>query len=309
MVINMKYKHIIFGVSSLLIIIGTITNPKKEDHLNFIFYNAINKEKLANANELELISLQLIKNSFEEIVSTDNYVVFSIGKVNFHGVTKKASIGFLGNVYPILNTQELQEILGEEKNEESSIEKKSKKRATANLEISNPKQEVKNKIGDKIYGDFNGDHSFEYAYRVLAKKGKGNPVEDGIPDQYEIQFSDKTIKSIPVGCCWFKLINEGDLDRDGTDEITIVQAPENGCTGWVNTFTIKNNQYRSFIEPFSIYWCAELPDNQLQNLVVNENNIIYYYEADPNDDDLLNKNDGKIRFERLKKIKALKLNL
>ena len=33
-------------------------------------------------------------------------------------------------------------------------------------------QEVNKKIGDSIYGDFNGDKTTEYAYRLLSKKGQ-----------------------------------------------------------------------------------------------------------------------------------------
>jgi hypothetical protein len=161
-----------------------------------------------------------------------------------------------------------------------------------------------NKVGDTIYGDFNGDGKFENAFRVLTKKGHGNPVEDGVPDEYEIHFSDKIIKPIKADCCWFKLINEGDLDKDGANEITIVQAPMNGCIGSVNTFTIKAGKSYRLIDPFTIYWCADITDSELQKLVVSENNSIYYYEADPNDENLLSDNGDKIRFERLIKNKA-----
>lgn len=165
-------------------------------------------------------------------------------------------------------------------------------------------QTLNTKVGDQIQGDFNGDGKLEYAFRVQVTKGHGNPVEDGIPDNYEIQFSDKTIKSIKANCCWFKLINEGDLDKDGTDEFSIIQAPENGCIGTVTTYTIKTKKSYKLFPSFSIFWCAELSDSELQKLVVRENNTIYYYLADPNDTHLLNEAGNKIQFERLKKVKA-----
>jgi len=161
-----------------------------------------------------------------------------------------------------------------------------------------------NKVGDQIQGDFNGDGKLEYAFRVQVTKGHGNPTEDGIPDNYEIQFSDKGIKSIKANCCWFKLINEGDLDKDGTDEFSIIQAPENGCLGTVTTYTIKTKKSYKLFPSFSIFWCAELSDLELQKLVVRENNTIYYYLADPNDTHLLNEAGDKIQFERLKKVKV-----
>lgn len=166
-----------------------------------------------------------------------------------------------------------------------------------------------NKIGDKIYGDFDGDGKIESAFRVLTKKGQGNPVENGTPDKYEIHFSNKNINPIKVNCCWFKLINEGDLDEDGADEITIVQSPENGCIGTVSTFTIKDKKSNLLFKPFLLFICAELSDKELQKLIVTENNIIYYHEADPNDENLLNDSGDKINFLRLKKTVGLKLKV
>ncbi len=165
-------------------------------------------------------------------------------------------------------------------------------------------QKISNKVGDSIYGDFNGDKKFEYAYRKLIKKGFGNPVENGSPSEYEIKFSDKSIKPINVGCCWFKLINEGDLDNNDSDEISIIQSPENGCVGNIKTFSVKDGKKTDLIKSFSMFICAELTDDELQKLIVLEKNIVYYHEADPNDENLLNDDGDKIIFERLKKIKA-----
>lgn len=165
-------------------------------------------------------------------------------------------------------------------------------------------QTIKNKIGDSIYGDFNGDKKFEYAFRKLIKKGVGNPVENGSPSEYEIKFSDKSIKSINVGCCWFKLINEGDLNNNNSDEISIIQSPMNGCIGYIKTFSINDDKKTDLINSFSMFICTELTDDELQKLIVLENNIVYYHEADPNDENLLNDDGDKIIFERLKRIKA-----
>ena len=141
-------------------------------------------------------------------------------------------------------------------------------------------QATKNKVGDKIYGDFNGDGRFEYAFRVLTKKGNGNPNEDGTSDIYEIHFSDKNIKPIKDDFNWFWLINEGDLNNDGSDEISAREDPTNGCIGIVKTFTIKNGKDYYLFEPFSFY--SGTCDNKMsinpQDLVENDNGIVYYFE-------------------------------
>lgn len=136
-------------------------------------------------------------------------------------------------------------------------------------------------IGSKIYGDFNGDGKHEYAFRILVKKGYGNPVEDGVPDEYEIKFSDASIKSLNVGCCWFHLLNEGDLNNDGADNITIVQDPENGCLGLVSTYTFKNNIGARLFDPFFVFICDGIDVSTIESLVTKEDDVIYVLEIDP----------------------------
>lgn len=148
-------------------------------------------------------------------------------------------------------------------------------------------QVTKNKYEEKIYGDFNGDGKFEYAFRVLVKKGHGNPVENGQPDVYEVHFSDKNIKPIKDNFYWFILINEGDLDKDGSDEFSVREDPMNGCIGSVKTFTIKNGKSYYMIEPFSFYSGSCDNDSGINpdDLVENDNGIVYYYDMP--DDDLI----------------------
>jgi hypothetical protein len=168
------------------------------------------------------------------------------------------------------------------------------------------KNEV-NLIGNKIYGDFNGDGTFEYAFRVLTKKGNDNPVDGGVPDEYEVHFSDNNIKPIIGSFYWFILINEGDLDNDGSDEISVRQDPMNGCFGYVSTFTIKNNEVYEIINIFSFYSgsCDNSMSIDPQDLVEKDNGIVYYYDYDPNFEFTVNKSKKKIRG---KKVKAFDIN-
>ncbi|MGL4583429.1 MAG: hypothetical protein ACRCVU_10660 [Flavobacterium sp.] len=148
---------------------------------------------------------------------------------------------------------------------------------------TNKEASINSNIGERIYGDFNGDGKYEYAYRKLVKEGSGGSrVDGGVPEEYEIQFSDSTIQPIPVGCCWFTLINKGDLDNDGADEIIIVQDPHNGCHGRVQTYTIKNNKSSYLFEPFYLFICDGVSDEDMLGLIVKENYTVYYYEVDLN---------------------------
>ena len=139
-------------------------------------------------------------------------------------------------------------------------------------------------IGEKIQGDFNGDGIKETAKVVKTKNRIGNPIEDGIAEEYEIQFSDPNLKSIKVGCCEVRLINEGDLNNDKTDEISIFQAPMNGCTYSMTTYSFVKGDWIQLVKTFLISTaCEDLSDKELQERIFKENNSIYFLDVDPND--------------------------
>ena len=144
---------------------------------------------------------------------------------------------------------------------------------------------VLNSVGAKIQGDFDGDGKMEEAIAVLTKKGHGNPVEDGIPDEYEIQFSNKKIKSIKANCCEIRLVNEGDLNKDGTDEISIFQAPMNGCSYTMTTYSYKKGIWKPIVKTFLVPTACEKTTNEnLQKMIFREKKNIYYLSKDPNDE-------------------------
>jgi len=299
----MRRNHLFFGIISLLIITSTITNPDKKTHLDLVFNKFIlNKDELVKTNGLELMVLPLAKNAFGEILSVDNYVLFSIGRIDYNGIKKNISIGVFGNVFLLINKSEWDN-LGKDLKDDNEVSIKTPKKIE-----SKKVESIDNntKIGDKIYGDFNGDGKFEYAFRVLTKKGYGNPVEDGVPDEYEIHFSDKNIKPITDNFYWFWLINEGDLDNDGSDEISAREDPMNGCTGIVKTFTIKNGKSYYLFEPFSFY--SGTCDNDMsidpKDLVEKDNGIVYYYEYNSNGKYSVN-SAGK-RINNAEKVKAIR---
>lgn len=82
-----------------------------------------------------------------------------------------------------------------------------------------------------------------------------------------------------------RLINEGDLNNDGADELSVFQAPMNGCTYSMTAYSFKNGRWKQIIETFLIpTGCDEMNDLTLQNRIFKENNAIYYYNADLNDE-------------------------
>ena len=137
----------------------------------------------------------------------------------------------------------------------------------------------------KLSGDFNGDGKVEFAYVIRTKEGHGNPIEDGVPDEYAIQFSDSGMAAINIGCCEARLINESDLNHDDADELSVFQAPMNGNTYQMATYTLKGNNWKELADPFLIPTGGdEVEDKELQERIFIENDSLYRYDVDVNED-------------------------
>lgn len=117
------------------------------------------------------------------------------------------------------------------------------------------------------------------------KEQVGNPLEDGTPAEYIIVFNESAIPSLNIGCCAAKLINEGDLDNDGNEELSVYQEPMNGCTYTLTAYTFKNSEWKQLISPFLIPTaCEEIRLDEIKKRIFQENNKIYIYKTDMNDE-------------------------
>lgn len=140
-------------------------------------------------------------------------------------------------------------------------------------------------VGTAVQGDFNGDGKKEYAFAVQTKQSEGNPMDGGIPGEYAVNFSTDKLKSIIIGCCEATIINEGDLNGDGRDEISVFQAPMNGNTFSMTTYSYVNGAWKITIETFLIPTAGDyLSDESLQKRIFKENNSVYFYDVDVNDE-------------------------
>ncbi len=136
-------------------------------------------------------------------------------------------------------------------------------------------------VGTSIQGDFNGDEQKEYAFAVKTFQGQGNPLDGGTADEFSVNFSSDKLKSFTVGCCSIKLINEGDLNGNGKDEITVYQAPMNGNTYSMTTYSNKNGKWEVIINTFLIPTGGNmLSDEELQKRIFKENGSVYFYDVD-----------------------------
>ncbi|EIJ44203.1 hypothetical protein BegalDRAFT_3385 [Beggiatoa alba B18LD] len=119
---------------------------------------------------------------------------------------------------------------------------------------------------DAIQGDFDGDHKTEFAWITsnIKEPQTGDNMDEceGGDCRCIIHFSNSMIKEIVVSMCIGAdlLQNEGDLNDDGGDDIALVPSWWTSCWQAAHIYTLKNQQWREMIKPFSIY-CAQLEEN------------------------------------------------
>jgi hypothetical protein len=132
-------------------------------------------------------------------------------------------------------------------------------------------------VGQRIVGDFNGDAKSDTAFVTSGKNSKSK--------KYLVSFSDKTIPTITLGCCDIILINEGDLNDDKKTDISVFQAPVNGCLYIWTTYSLKDNRWTQLVRPFLISTdCENFLPKDLENRVFKENGNVYYWDVDWNDE-------------------------
>lgn len=110
----MKKNQLIIVIVSVVILIAILTNPNQDRHkeviknkLNSYMQKSMNPEGDESENELEqvgqalgmMIGGTLVENVIDNLVSTDNYILFSTTKINWDGKSRIIGIGAFGNVY------------------------------------------------------------------------------------------------------------------------------------------------------------------------------------------------------------------
>jgi hypothetical protein len=136
----------------------------------------------------------------------------------------------------------------------------------------------------RLEGDFNGDSLPDMAFGVVSKVIKGEtPSED--EKHYTVRFSNRKIPEMPVMTGRIRMINEGDINGDGKDEITVFQEAQHGCTYQVTTWVNTQDKWKEMADPWLLpYYCEFISDEELQSRIVLEDGTVYFYQADLNDE-------------------------
>lgn len=139
-------------------------------------------------------------------------------------------------------------------------------------------------VGNSIQGDFDGDGKKEFAFSVQTKEAVGNPMEDGVAAEFAMNFSDAKFPSLNVGCCEITLVNEGDLNNDGKDDLSIYQAPHNGTVYSITTYSFKDGKWNIIVPNHLIPSGGDFDSKEIQGLVFLEKGVLYYLDTDVNDE-------------------------
>jgi len=121
----MKKNYAFTAITGLIILIAVITNPNQDRHkeviknkLNSYLQESMKESMKDSGNDWEqagkaigvILGGAIIDKIVDNLVSTENYVLFSITKITWDGKTKIIGIGALGNVFL---TKKLDESLNE----------------------------------------------------------------------------------------------------------------------------------------------------------------------------------------------------
>lgn len=144
----------------------------------------------------------------------------------------------------------------------------------------------------RVEGYFDEDTSRDVGYGVffgrIAGATNGDGAESIAETQYIVRFRDNRIKPMPVMTGrHIRLVNEGDLDNDGEDEISIFVQSMRSCIYTASTWSYVGARWMRITDYWSIpTTCNYLSDEDLQERIVMEDGVLYYYETDVSDKDL-----------------------
>jgi hypothetical protein len=145
----------------------------------------------------------------------------------------------------------------------------------------------------RVEGYFNADTSRDIGYgvffgRIQNENRSGEDTELVAETQYIVRFQDSRIKPMPVVTGrHIRLVNEGDLNTDGQDEISIFVQSMRSCMYTASTWSYQAGRWIRITD----YWtiptvCDYVSDEDLQDRIVMEDGELYYYETDVSDKDL-----------------------
>ena len=136
-------------------------------------------------------------------------------------------------------------------------------------------------------------HSSSFGKMVTGNfDGSGKPatctaISGGQKQQTASGFkSSLSAQQIKIAAKEVLLLNEGDLDGDGRDELTVVITPDHGCTYGLETYSFKNGKWAVLI-PYLLWptFCDPFGEEEAQQQIFRRGKLIYQRSWNPNEED------------------------
>ncbi|RPD39161.1 hypothetical protein [Chitinophaga barathri] len=127
---------------------------------------------------------------------------------------------------------------------------------------------------DTLYvtGDFNGDRRKDTAYSFMS---------DSVNTFYDlcyVRFTSGSLPDLEPTQGRKRLVNEGDLDYDGVDELSAFGEVSPDCSVSHITFSFKKGKWEVFTGPHYLTTsCAPMTDKDLQKCMVLENDTLFLW--------------------------------
>jgi hypothetical protein len=133
-----------------------------------------------------------------------------------------------------------------------------------------------------IKGDFDGNKTKDIITIYVSKPGTElTPQLGGKAAECKVKTSLKNIKNISLLNACGELINEGDLDGNGSDEFSIVTWSTNGTQVYMSTYKIQKGKLVLICSPqFEPGIGTDITNKMLIGRVYKKNNRIYYIDSD-----------------------------
>ncbi len=132
-----------------------------------------------------------------------------------------------------------------------------------------------------ISGDFNGDGMIDSAWREVVRLSE----DADEPHIFAVKFNTTAIPTMKEIQNRFRLIPEGDLNGDGIPEISIFHSPLHGTVHSIATWTLSPDGWKCIAGPWMVPTAGEyMSDSALQARIVLENDTVYYWQEDVEDE-------------------------
>jgi hypothetical protein len=142
-------------------------------------------------------------------------------------------------------------------------------------------------LGKKVQGDFNGDCKIESLEVYMAKEGFGHPQTDSVYEYnlFKFRCSDKGIQ-LPDDISNYphpQLVNEGDLNNDGSDELSIIDYSTNGTQVDMKVYSFDGKKWKQILSPtIEPGVGTDITLDELQKRVYLKDGKICYMNSDVN---------------------------